>query len=205
MIETILFKIKAIIGALVISMTFSSPVVPVQIVQDTVQDEVQVVIVATSTATTTRQATSSVTVVIQRTPVTVIEEVVIPKQEAPVIEVATSTVSTSTLPTLNTEIVTSAPVYIPPTVQVVQVTAYVPQEEVATAPTPSQSMEQTYTIKKGDEVIASAQTEDQVRSFASDLNNYINWKKKMQSLPLKDVTKALNANGYDIPEIDTQD
>jgi len=203
MIETILFKIKSIIGALVISMTFSSPVVPVPIVQDTVQDEVQVVIVATSTATTTQQATSSVTVVIQKTPVTVIKEEVTPKQEDPV--VATSTVSTSTLPTLNTEIVTSAPVYVPPTVQVVQVTAYVPEQEVATTPTPSQSMEQTYTIKKGNDVIASTQTEDQVRSFASDLNNYINWKKKMQSLPLKDVTKALNANGYDIPEINTKD
>ena len=44
--------------------------------------------------------------------------------------------------------ITPAPVYVPPTVQVVQVTAYVPQQEVVTAPTSSQSMETTYTIKK---------------------------------------------------------
>lgn len=196
MIETLLFKIKAIIGALVISMTFSSPVVPVPIVQDTVQDEVQVTVqVATSTV---QQPTSTVTVTLKKNPVTVVKEEVPPKQEVPAV------VATSTLQTSNTEVVASAPVYTPPIVQTVQVTAYVPVQEVAPTPTTSQPMD-TYTIKKGEETILSSQTEAQVRSFAGDLNAQLNWKKKMQSLPLKDVTKALQANGYDIPEINTKD
>lgn len=195
MIETLLFKIKAIIGALVISMTFSSPVVPSPVVEK--QDEVQITVqVATSTV---QQPASTVIVTLKKTPVTVEKEVVPPKQEAPVI------VTTPTLQTSNTEVVASAPVYTPPTVQVVQVTAYVPVQEVATTPVPSQPMEQTYTIKKGEETILTAQTEAQVRSFASDLNTQLNWKKKMQSLTLKEVTKALQSNGYDIPEINTKD
>lgn len=204
MIETLLFKIKAIIGAIVVSMTFSSPIVPPVVVQDGVQDIVQVVEVATSTATTTEKATSIVTITVNKKPVVVTKDINVPTkveatttQEAPV-------APTQTLPS-NTETVVSAPVYVPPTVQVVQVTAYVPQQEVANTPTPSQSMEQTYTIKKGNEVIHSSQTEAQVRSFASDLNNYINWKKKMQTNTLKEVVKALQANGYDVPEINTND
>ena len=201
MIETLFLKIKAIIGALVVSMTLSSPITLPVVVQDTVQDVVQVVEVATSTATTTPK---KITIVVETKPTVTYQEEAPPKQDSPVV-VATSSVTTETLPKPNTEIVTSAPVYVPPTVQVVQVTAYVPQQEVVTAPIPSQSMAQTYTIKKGEEIIASTQTEAQVRSFASDLNNYINWKKKMQSNALKDVVIALQANGYDVPEVNTKD
>lgn len=57
-----------------------------------------------------------------------------------------------------------------------------------------------YTISKEEAVILTNRTEEQVRSFAGDLNEQINWKKQCMTAPFETVTGALTSNGYTVTE-----
>ena len=57
-----------------------------------------------------------------------------------------------------------------------------------------------YTISKEEAVILTNRTEEQVRSFAGDLNEQINWKKQCMTAPFATVLDAIKANGYEVTE-----
>ncbi len=57
-----------------------------------------------------------------------------------------------------------------------------------------------FTIKKLEETILTNRNEEQVRSFAGDLNEQINWKRQCKSAPFATVLDAITANGYTVIE-----
>lgn len=57
-----------------------------------------------------------------------------------------------------------------------------------------------FIIKKLEETILTNRNEEQVRSFAGDLNEQINWKKQCMTAPFETVTGALASNGYTVTE-----
>lgn len=57
-----------------------------------------------------------------------------------------------------------------------------------------------YTISKEEAVILANRTEEQVRSFAGDLNEQINWKKQCMTAPFETIVSAMSSNGYTVTE-----
>ena len=54
----------------------------------------------------------------------------------------------------------------------------------------------TYTITKNGDVVLSNASIDEVRTFVSNLNNYVTWRKKADTASVSDLTEMLSSNSY---------
>lgn len=166
---------------------------------------VQEVIVATTTPeiVTVVRATSTPVVTKTITPVKVSTTTV---TSTPIVQATTTPVVATTTPVVETPVVVPVQTLqtnnqVAPTVApqvIIQIQQPVtPEAPVASAPI---QMETTYKLKNGDTVLQANATEQEVRTFAEGLNSQINWRKQVRVIPMKDLTEALNLNGYTLTE-----
>lgn len=132
------------------------------------------VVVTATVATTTRTSTATTTTIVQATTSPVV---------VPVIPLQT-----------NNQV---APIQAP------QVIIQIQQPEVPVASAPIK-MGKTYQVTKGEgdseSIVLDNVTEQEIRNFAEDLNDQINWKKQVRVIEFAKLKEALLSNGYNVIE-----
>lgn len=137
----------------------------------------------------------------ETSPVTIdsIQQEELPVQETPTIKVETPLVPVKTLKNNQTTLPPNVTQSNPVTVNITSPTpTVIIQSPVTEEESPMVSTAPTYTIKKEGEVIKSSILLEEVRTFVSDLNNYLTWRKKVKTASVEELTEMLSANQYEL-------